>query len=223
MNKIISLSMLKNFFLTTSAVVSALVILSIPQVSHADILNRQLQLGMSGSDVSLVQTFLAKDVTLYPQGLVTGYFGFLTKSAVSNFQTRNGIDPVGRIGPATLPVLNLQMAGGSTDPIGMGGIAPTISGVNVVPGKNTATINWNTNQNAKGIVYISTTKLTTYEREHSVDVSGATVMTDSNFRTTQNVAVSNLQANTTYYYMIYTTNSQGDVSVTVPTTFQTTN
>lgn len=115
------------------------------------------------------------------------------------------------------------MAGGSTDPIGMGGIAPTISGVNVVAGRNTATINWNTNQNAKGIVYISTTRLTTYEREHSVDVSGATVMTDSNFRTTQNVAVSNLQANTTYYYMIYTTNSQGDVSVTVPTTFQTTN
>lgn len=48
-------------------------------------------------------------------------------------------------------------------------------------------------------------------------------MTDSNLNISQNVALSNLQANTTYYYMIYTTDSSGYVSVTWPATFQTTN
>jgi len=64
--------------------------------ANAATLTRQLELGMRGDDVSSLQTFLAQDVTIYPQGLVTGYFGSLTKSAVSNFQARNGISTVGR-------------------------------------------------------------------------------------------------------------------------------
>src|SRR3989338_7152445 len=86
------------------------VLFSAAVIAPAATLNRQLQVGMSGSDVSALQTFLAADVTLYPQGLVTGYFGNLTKAAVSNFQSRNGISPVGRVGPVTLAVLNAQMA-----------------------------------------------------------------------------------------------------------------
>lgn len=100
----------------------------VPFLAQADTITRQLELGMSGNDVSSVQTFLAKDRTLYPQGLVTGYYGFLTKSAVSNFQVRNGISAVGRIGPSTLPVINMQMSGmvvnDSTS-------APIISGVTI--------------------------------------------------------------------------------------------
>lgn len=200
--------------------VTAAVIMMAPSATHADMINRQLQLGMSGSDVSLVQTFLAKDATLYPQGLVTGYFGFLTKSAVSNFQSRNGIDPVGRIGPATLPVINSQMANGMNTNTGS---APVIYNVGVNTNRNNVTVNWTTNEVTKGVVYYSTSPLVTYERENSVDVSGYTAMTDSNFHSAQNVQISNLQANTTYYYLIYTTNQAGIVSVTWPSSFQTTN
>lgn len=219
--KVLSSQFSNRFFISVGLLAFAAV--SIPALAYADILNRELQLGMSGSDVSSLQAFLALDNTIYPQGLVTGYFGSLTKSAVSNFQVRNGIPGVGRVGPATLPVLNFQMAGGTGGTVNMGGIAPSISGANVSVSRNTAMVNWNTNQNAKGVVYYSTSALTTYERERSVDVSGLIAMTDSNFRTAQNVAILNLQPNTTYYYMVYTTNQSGDVSVTVPSTFQTSN
>lgn len=201
----------------------ALIAFALPTLTFADTLNRELQLGMSGNDVSLVQAHLAKDNTIYPQGIVSGYFGSLTKSAVSNFQARNGIATVGRIGPATLQALNAQMAGGGSVVIGMGGIAPTLSSVNISTSRNGATVNWNASQNTKGVVYYSTSPLATTEREHSVDVVGIAAMTDMNYRSSHNVAITNLQANTTYYYMIYTTNQSGDVSVTVPTTFQTTN
>jgi peptidoglycan hydrolase-like protein with peptidoglycan-binding domain len=43
---------------------------------------------------------------VYPERLVTGYFGNLTKSAVSRFQELNGLAAVGRVGPLTLKKLN---------------------------------------------------------------------------------------------------------------------
>lgn len=189
-------------------------------IVHADALNRQLQVGMSGSDVSVLQQFLATDPTLYPQGLVTGYFGSLTSAAVSNFQTRNGISAVGRVGPATLPVLNLQIASGMT---GDSGSAPVITTVGVNASQSSASIYWTTNESAKGVVYYSTSPLTTYENTNSVNVSGNTAMVDANFRSSQNLTISGLQSNTTYYYLIYTTDQQGNVSVTWPTTFHTSN
>jgi peptidoglycan hydrolase-like protein with peptidoglycan-binding domain len=173
---------------------------------------------MSGPDVSALQTFLAADATLYPQGLVTGYYGFLTKAAVSNFQARNNIPTVGRVGPMTLPVLNAQMAGGVST-----GEAPIISSVGVSASSTTAAVSWNTNGLARGIVYYSTSPLTLNEHANSVDVSGTAAMTDTNLKTYQSVALMGLQANTTYYYLVYATNSAGNVSITWPTTFRTSN
>ncbi len=202
-------------------VVATLAAVVFPSVTNAETLYRQLQVGMSGSDVSSVQTFLARDVTLYPQGLVTGYFGFLTKAAVSRFQTRNGISPVGRIGPATLPVLNFQMsaAGGVSNSTP----APTIGNVAINVSRNVAVINWNTDELARGVVYYSTSPLGIYERTNSVDVTGNSVMSDASFRNSQSVSTQALQPNTTYYYLIYTTDQDGNVSVTWPSTFKTSN
>ncbi len=191
-----------------------------PFSAYADTLTRQLQVGMRGSDVSSLQSFLANDRTLYPQGLVTGYFGYLTKSAVSNFQSRNGIAAVGRVGPATLPVINLQMGGGVTVTPGS---APFISRISTNTNRTYATVNWDTNEQSTGTVYYSTIPLTTYENENSVTVSGNTARTDSNLHTTQNVTIQNLNPNTLYYYLIYSTDQTGNVSVTWPATFVTTN
>ncbi len=195
------------------------IIIAAPLFAFADTINRQLQVGMSGSDVSAMQSFFAQDATIYPQGLVTGYFGFLTKSAVSNFQSRNGLPAVGRVGPATLPVLNAQMAGGSAGDQ----TSAVISNVNVSTSRNNATVSWNTNENAKGIVYYSTTPLTQQDGMNVVTVSGWVANNDNVLRTSQNVSLSNLQANTTYYYLVYTTDQAGNVSVTVPSTFVTSN
>lgn len=199
--------------------VSALLIMT-PVLAQAATLNRQLQTGMSGTDVSALQTYLAKDVSLYPQGLVTGYFGFLTKSAVSNFQSRNGLPPVGRVGPATLPVLNAAIDGGATSDTGG---APIIMSINAAVSRNSATVSWNTNEIAQGVVYYSTSPLTTSENQNSVTVSGTSAMTDTSLKGSQSVVLPNLDANTRYYYMIYTTDASGNVSVTWPASFQTTN
>src|SRR6185436_11962914 len=92
-----------NFFKVSFA---SLAMVALPLVASAATLDRQLEFGMSGSDVSTLQTFLALDTSIYPQGLVTGYFGPLTRAAVINFQAKNGIATVGRVGPITLVALN---------------------------------------------------------------------------------------------------------------------
>lgn len=194
--------------------------LVITGTAHADTLYRQLEVGMKGSDVAALQTFLATDITLYPQGLVTSYFGFLTKSAVANFQSRNGLPAVGRVGPATLPIINAQMNGTVTVSAES---APAIYGARADVSRNGAQIVWATNEAAKGVVYYSSSPLSTYENVNSVSVNGTLAMTDENFRGAQNVSISGLQASTIYYYMIYTTDQQGNVSVTWPSTFKTAN
>ncbi len=214
-------------FIGASLVIATLAVVILPSVTYADTLYRQLQTGMRGADVSSVQTFLAQDPTMYPQGLVTGYFGFLTKSAVANFQSRNGIPAVGRIGPATLPVMNAQMAngmGGGTVATDGSINAAYISGLAISVSNNSANVSWNTNEAAKGVVYYSTSPLVTYENANSVNVSGGfSTMTDANYNMSQNVSLQNLQANTTYYYMVYTTDQTGNVSVSWPATFRTNN
>jgi len=209
----------RRLLIAAATVVAAGTIMGTVVFAYADTLNRQLDIGMSGSDVTALQTYLASDPSLYPQGLVTGYFGTLTSAAVSNFQARNGIAVVGRVGPITLVALNTKMAGGTSN----SGSAPVISTVAVGAGRNSATVNWNTNQYATGVVYYSTSPLTTYESNGSVNVSGSTAMTDTVLRTSQSVALSGLATNTTYYYLVYTTNQNGNVSVTWPSSFRTTN
>lgn len=95
-------------FITTFALLSILVLspsMTIAQASNQQ-LSRQLSQGISGEDVRLLQTFLASDPSVYPEGLVTGYFGQLTTNAVRNFQERQGFESVGRVGPKTLSKVN---------------------------------------------------------------------------------------------------------------------
>ncbi|GEM_PF-2189354 len=65
-----------------------------------------LQKGSKGDAVTRLQEFLKTKTDSYPDGLVTGYFGELTESAVRRFQTTYGIDPVGIVGPKTRAKLN---------------------------------------------------------------------------------------------------------------------
>jgi peptidoglycan hydrolase-like protein with peptidoglycan-binding domain len=208
----------KRAVITATCALSLLAIIT-PSFASAATLTRQLQLGMNGADVSTLQSFLALDNTIYPQGLVTGYFGGLTKSAVSNFQSRNSIPSVGRVGPQTLLVLNAQMVGGGTI---TGDIdAATISNIGVTRTRVSATIGWVTSEATRGVVYYSASPLVQVEYPNNVTVSGSTAMTDTMYRSFEAVTLSNLQPNTTYHYLIYTTDQAGNVSVTVPSTFTT--
>ena len=71
-----------------------------------------LALGDSGEDVRQLQIFLkAQGASIYPEGLITGYFGPLTQKAVQRFQEKYGIakagDPgYGYVGPKTRAKIN---------------------------------------------------------------------------------------------------------------------
>ncbi len=197
----------------------ALATLVIAGTVHADTLTRQLEEGNSGADVSSLQTFLAKDPTIYPQGLVTGYFGSLTKSAVSNFQARNGIATVGRVGPITLVAINARMNGG----FGADVNAPRILAVTQTPGANSASIQWSTDEQAAGMVYYGTSWPSMTDTITHVTIVGSVAMTDVLLRMSQNVSISGLQPNTTYYYVIYSRDGSGNLQITWPSSFQTIN
>jgi len=71
---------------------------------------RALARGVSGDDVKQLQEFLKTFPDIYPEGLVTGYFGTLTEGAVKKFQKQNGIESVGIVGPKTQEKLNVIAA-----------------------------------------------------------------------------------------------------------------
>lgn len=75
----------------------------------------QLREGASGDDVKLLQTILAVDLTVYPEGRVTGYYGKLTTQAVKRFQKMHNIDQAGNVGPKTIEKITKEL---EKNPIG---------------------------------------------------------------------------------------------------------
>ena len=66
---------------------------------------RSLSRGSSGDDVRKLQEFLARDKEIYPDGLITGYFGPLTEAAVKKWQEKHQIESVGVVGPKSIAKL----------------------------------------------------------------------------------------------------------------------
>ncbi|OGG53387.1 hypothetical protein A2851_00205 [Candidatus Kaiserbacteria bacterium RIFCSPHIGHO2_01_FULL_53_29] len=55
----------------------------------------------TNNEVSILQRFLARDSAIYPDALVTGFFGHLTEAAVKRYQKSKGILQTGFVGPLT--------------------------------------------------------------------------------------------------------------------------
>jgi peptidoglycan hydrolase-like protein with peptidoglycan-binding domain len=207
---------MKKNIMKVAGALTALALFVMPVVVGAETLTRQLQLGMSGSDVTALQTYLAKDNTIYPQGLITGYFGSLTKSAVSNFQARNGIDNIGRVGPVTMALLNNLMNGMA----GSDSTAPWFNSINVSAGSNTANISWNTNENASAIVYYSNSPISMMEGT-TVTIGGSSQLVSTSLNSSHSTTLTSLSSNTNYYYVLYVRDGSGNESVTWPAMFHT--
>ena len=192
-----------------------------PLVTSAATLTRQLEVGMSGSDVSALQTFLASDSSLYPEGLITGYFGALTKAAVIRYQAQKGLPQVGRVGPQTIAMLGDLTGGGWAG--NSDRVAPVIGWVNVSTSNNSAALSWNTDQPASAIVYYDTSSLRMTEADsaNAVTISGMTNLANTTLTTSHTAQLTNLQSNTTYNYVLYVRDGSGNETVSIPLQFHT--
>jgi peptidoglycan hydrolase-like protein with peptidoglycan-binding domain len=72
---------------------------------------KDLSKGMKDAEVTTLQQVLKTDSSIYPEGLVTGYFGSLTEAAVKKFQAKYGITQTGTVGPVTRAKLNALYCG----------------------------------------------------------------------------------------------------------------
>jgi hypothetical protein len=64
-------------------------------------LRADIKEGMTDADIKTIQELLASDPTIYPKGLVTGYFGPMTTEAIKKFQAKNGLEVTGEIDTET--------------------------------------------------------------------------------------------------------------------------
>ena len=191
----------------------------------------QLDPGARGYNVTNLQTFFADNSAIYPEGLITGYFGSMTKASVIRFQNTYGLAQVGRVGPQTITKVNDLIANGGWNGVGPisnnGDInAPMIYSFNQNISNTSATMNWQTNENAKAKVFYSTYPVIINEGDINSYgfslVSGSVASSDDQLRSNAQVIINNLMPNTMYYYMVVSTDAAGNVSVyNVNNTFRT--
>lgn len=83
-----------------SSVTLQLPVLNIPETAvEIPELRRNLGVGSRGEYVKKLQKYLTQDKEIYPEGLVTGFFGPKTEEAVKRWQKKQGIEAVGIVGP----------------------------------------------------------------------------------------------------------------------------
>src|SRR3989344_3485249 len=67
---------------------------------------KTLRKNSKGEEVENLQISLSQFSDIYPQGIISGYFGPLTELAVKKFQKKYEIEQVGVVGPKTRTILN---------------------------------------------------------------------------------------------------------------------
>src|SRR3989344_3703976 len=196
--------------------------------SAATMLTTQLDFGARGSNVTSLQQFLAADVSVYPEGLVTGYYAPRTRAAVQRFQCQQGIvcsgsagtTGYGRVGPRTLAAINAAIAGGGNTSGDVS--APIMNGIVLLTSTTTATISWATSEPARGTFYWSATPLLLFESSGGTAVSiGGQSLGESNLTMTHSISATGLQGSTWYYYVLSSVDASGNAQYTWPATFRT--
>ncbi|HVY72634.1 MAG TPA: peptidoglycan-binding domain-containing protein [Candidatus Paceibacterota bacterium] len=211
--------------------VTGLALLAAASPAFAATISRSMDIGSQNADVTTLQTTLATDPSLYPEGKVTGYFGALTSAAVQRFQAKYGVvssgSPAttgyGRVGPATIAKFNDVYGNGSVG--GADVSAPILSNVGTAITTSGANMLWSTNEPATGIVFYSQSPLILAEAagpHQAPTITGTNVMSmNSVSNTTNSLALSGLNASSTYYYVIESIDAAGNIQMTWPTIFTT--
>lgn len=177
----------------------------------------QLDLGSRGAQVSSLQEFLATNPYIYPEGLITGYYGSLTGGAVSQFQASYNLPAVGRVGPLTMGKINALIASGQ----GLDITAPSITSLGATAAGGTATISVTTDTAAQAKVFYSTSPIPMSEATTGATAPyvGGAVAAGTGFLTSQNVTIGGLLGNVNYYYVVMVTDMAGNVTISQQGTF----
>jgi len=78
--------------------------------SYCAVFSGDLYYGMTSPEVKCLQQFLTNlGPNIYPEALVTGYFGPLTQAAVKRYQALQGIITTGYFGPLTRSAVNSKL------------------------------------------------------------------------------------------------------------------
>ncbi|PIR86259.1 hypothetical protein COU13_01975 [Candidatus Kaiserbacteria bacterium CG10_big_fil_rev_8_21_14_0_10_43_70] len=117
-------------------------------------ITRGLSIGSEGADVTALQKYLASDPSIYPEAIISGYFGTLTQAAVGRWQASRGIvssgtpdtTGYGSVGPRTREALRNcggGGGGGNVDPGEVGALlrVTPITGNSPLTVSATASIN----------------------------------------------------------------------------------
>lgn len=199
------------------------------KIATAEI-TEQMDINDRGPQVSELQRYLGTNLNIYPENLITGYFGNLTEAAVKRFQTTQGIissgtpasTGYGRVGPQTMIRINSLIS--NSNPINSNDISPTLSNSSVQYTNTTATFTWNTDMPTTGQIYWSKNPLEFNEMTAPKQlpyVSGTLALDAGGLQTSHSVTVSNLEANTTYYFMMRAIDVNGNMSMLWPSSFRT--
>ncbi len=184
--------------------------------------------GSSGPLVSDLQTFLATDSSVYPEGLVTGFYGDLTTAAVQRFQCKYSIvcsgdaasTGYGNVGPATLAKIESLQGGTTSSGSSSGSIdvnAPVLSWPTVATSSTSATVHWTTNEPAQSrLMYSTTPPALSYDAFAAMPSVG-----DPTFDMSSDVVIAGLAPNTRYYYVLESTDASSNVQYGIEHSFVT--
>ncbi|MDO8564773.1 MAG: peptidoglycan-binding domain-containing protein [bacterium] len=175
--------------------------------------------GAQGSNVTNLQLFLATDATVYPEGTISGFYGPLTQAAVQRFQCKRGIicsgsvsaTGYGRVGPATLAVINASIAAG-----GGGGTvgdvhAPIMTAGTFATTSNSVVFSWSTNEPARSRIM--------YGLSFPFLYATAPSFVDASVDANTNVVLSSLVSKSPYFYVRESVDVNGNVQWDIPRTF----
>lgn len=188
-----------------------------------------LKVGDSGDSVRCLQELLAADPDIYPERLITGYFGLITRAALIRYQKKHCLEGVGYVGPQTKKRLEedwqdwkrhgrdkgwhfgwCKNGNDTTTPPTNDTAAPVISNVSVSNvSSSSVTISWTTNENSSSKV------------EYGSNDAYGNDKSDGSMVTNHSITLTGLAANATYHYRVVSKDASGNKGTSSDGTFVT--
>ncbi len=196
---------------------------------NAFVFSHTLSRGTQDDEVTELQKYLATFPDIYPEGLVTGYFGFLTQKAVQRFQVKHSIvssgtpstTGYGLVGPQTRKKLNehhtlsveVKESTTITPEVDIDVVAPMISNIQETNfAEDSITITWDTDEAVKSYVEYSGVE----------SMENSSVAQTTNLVVSHRVNITELSQGTTYYYVVSATDTVGNITKSDVRFFSTT-